>query len=55
MRHNEHSNKIVLFPGISVDELTALIQSLFAVDCAIIGLRGEVNPLSAELRLVLLL
>ena len=40
--HESTSNKIVLFPGISVEELSALTQSLFALDSAPIGFQGRV-------------
>jgi hypothetical protein len=40
--HDGQMNKIVLFPGISIEELTSLMQSLFSIDATPIGFLGQV-------------
>ena len=40
--HAQIQHKIVLYPGIAVEELTALMQSLFELEVAPIALEGEV-------------
>ena len=42
--HEDKTHKIVLFPGISIDELNSLTQSVFQLEAPAIGLQGQVIP-----------
>lgn len=40
--HDQKTHKVVLFPGIAVEEVNSLIQSLFQLEAPPIGFQGQV-------------
>ena len=45
--HENKSHKIVLFPGISIDELNSLTRSVFQLEAPAIGFQGQVLDLGS--------